>query len=167
MSNLRIGLDIDDTIVNFYGTYLSKFGVPKNDFVITKNVYKLKNNRDFWENLPKIREINCEVTLYCTKRISSKTFTRNSLINNNFPIKPIYQVYTQKGNKADKIKGKIDVFIDDSISNVIQMNKSGIPTLLIDAPHNQKFDYIGRIYSLDYTEIETVFNLLKNSNFMF
>ena len=52
-------------------------------------------------------------------------------------------------NKADLIKGKVDVFIDDSISNVIQMNKAGVPCLLYDRPHNQNYDFVGRIYSLD------------------
>lgn len=158
MTKLKIGLDIDNTIVEFWDTYVSKYGMPKSDHEVTRNVYKLKKNKQFWENLPKIREIGCEVTLYCTKRISSKVYTRNSLIKNGFPVRPIYQVYTQKGNKVDKIKGKVDVFIDDSVSNVLQMNKSGMPTLLIDDPNNQKFETNLRIYSLDYQEILTKYN---------
>ena len=50
---IKIGLDIDDTLVDFYGEYLKKFGKPKFDWNITKNVYRLKRNKQFWENLPK------------------------------------------------------------------------------------------------------------------
>ena len=31
---IKIGLDIDDTLVDFYGEYLKKFGKPKFDGVI-------------------------------------------------------------------------------------------------------------------------------------
>ena len=51
---IRIALDIDDTILDFLGFYKQYFSrdvdmISKN---ITKNVYKLRNNKQFWENLP-------------------------------------------------------------------------------------------------------------------
>ena len=117
MNKLRIGLDIDDTLLDFWNEYLKQFGNPKEDRVITRNVYKLRRNKSFWENLPKLRDIDFEPELYCTKRINPKSYTRKSLINHGFPVRPIYQMYYQKGNKADLIKGRVDVFVDDSISN--------------------------------------------------
>ena len=136
MKKLKIGLDIDDTLLDFWTEYIKCFGNPKEDRVVTRNVYKLRKNRNFWENLPKLREIDFVPELYCTKRINSKVYTKRSLEKHGFPIRPIYQMYYQKGNKADLIKGRVDVFIDDSISNFEMLNKSGVRCLLIDAPHN-------------------------------
>ena len=153
MNKLRIGLDIDDTLLDFWSEYLKQFGNPKEDRVVTRNVYKLRRNKSFWENLPKLRDIDFEPELYCTKRINPKSYTRKSLINHGFPVRPIYQMYYQKGNKADLIKGRVDVFIDDSISNFEMLNKSGIPCLLIDAPLNRHYETKHRIHDLNYETI--------------
>jgi hypothetical protein len=155
---LRVGLDIDDTILDFFGEYLKKFGKPKSDPQITKNVNKLKKDKQFWENLPKLREIDFIPELYCTKRINSKVYTRNSLVNNGFPIRPIYQMYYQHGNKATMIKGRVDVFVDDSVSNFVKMNNSGVFCLLMDASHNQSYSTDLRINDLNYKTILEKYN---------
>lgn len=158
--NPRIALDIDDTILDWWSAYKSRF--PNSDFtnqgVITRNVRKLKYDKDFWENLELLERPNFEPHIYSTKRISSKVYTRNSLIKNGLPIKPIYQTYYQHGNKADIIKGRCDVLIDDSYSNVAKAIRSGLPALLIDRPHNQNVECEFRIYNLDYEEILDAYN---------
>ena len=161
MKKLRIALDLDDTIFDFFGEYKKVFPGEKNlvDSTITKNVYKLKRNKSFWENLPLIEKPNFEPYIYATKRINSKNYTRNCLIRHELPIKPIYQMYYQKGNKADIIKGRCDVLIDDSITNVMQAIKAGLPALIIDRPHNQNGSPVFRIYSLDYKEILDAYEL--------
>lgn len=161
MEKIKIGLDIDDTLVDFWAEYLKKFGKPKEDRIITKNVYKLRKDKKFWENLPKLRDIDFIPELYCTKRINSKVYTRNSLEKHGFPIRPIYQMYYQKGNKADLIKGKVDVFVDDSISNFEMLNKSGILCLLIDAPSNRNYETPLKIYDLKYSTIINKYNEFK------
>lgn len=45
------------------------------------------------------------------------------------------------------------------------MNLSGLPCLLIDAPHNQSWGPIGRIYSLNIEEIEDVYELFIKTIF--
>lgn len=154
--DLRIACDLDDCIFDFLGAY-KKLYPKESDMIsknITRNVYKLKNNKNFWENLPLLEKPNFIPHIYATKRINSKIYTRNCLIKYGLPIRPIYQMYYQSGNKADIIKGRCDVLIDDSISNVIKAINSGLPALLIDRPHNQGFDNIVRIYSLDIEEIK-------------
>jgi 5'(3')-deoxyribonucleotidase len=159
--NLRVSFDIDDTLAGFWEAYIKMFPGDKNliDSVITKNVNTLRHNKEFWESLSVIDRPNFEPYNYCTKRVNCKSYTRNWLANNGFPIKPIYQVYYQKSNKADYIKGRCDVLIDDSISNVQNAIKSGLPALLIDRPHNQNGDPVFRIYSLDIEEIVWAYNL--------
>ena len=59
----------------------------------------------FWESLPKLRSIDFTPTLYCTKRINPKQYTKNWLKENNIPLAPVYQMYYQKGDKSRMIKG--------------------------------------------------------------
>lgn len=161
---IKVALDIDDTIADFLGSYYAKFGKPKHDYQITRNVYKLRNDKQFWEGLPLLEKIDFEPHIYSTKRINSKTYTKNWLKKNNFPIKPIYQMYHQQGNKADMIKGRCDVLVDDSYSNVIKAIKSGLPALLLDRPHNKHINTPYRIYSLRYVEIKNKYNDLFRNN---
>lgn len=157
-NKLRIGSDADGCIDDFWNPYINRFGIPKNDFEITKNVQrKLSLDRDFWINLPILHRLNFTPTLYCTKRTSPKTYLRRWLEINDFPIAPIYQVFYQHGSKAPLIKGRIDLFIDDSIANFIDINKSGIPCLLMDNPSNRHLGPMLRIHTLDIEEIEDVY----------
>lgn len=157
---MRIGLDLDGTVDDFMNPYLERFGSPKKDSEITKNVMQiLSKDRDFWLSLPVLRHIDFIPELYCTKRVNPKQWTRKWLIEHGFPNRPIYQMYYQHGNKATMIKGRVDVFVDDSISNFIKLNLSGVPCLLIDQPDNQEWGPIGRIYSLNKEEIVDAYNL--------
>lgn len=163
---LRIGLDIDDTICAFMNPYIERFGIPNKDSEITKNVNRiLINDRDFWLNLPVINRPNFNPTLYCTKRVNSKVWTKKFLELNDLPIAPIYQVFCQLSSKAPRIKGRVDVFIDDSISNFIDLNLHGIPCLLMDSTYNRQWGPVGRIYSLEREEIEECYNLFIDTLF--
>lgn len=155
MNNLRIALDIDDTILKWFEAYQKRFPGERNlvQHIITRNVRKLQYDREFWENLELLERPNFEPYIYSTKRIIPKSYTRNSLLKHGLPVKPIYQTYNQNGNKADIIKGRCDVLIDDSYSNVAKAIKSGLPALLIDRPHNQNVECEFRIHHLDYNEI--------------
>lgn len=162
---LRIGLDIDEVLADFFNTYLSLFGYPKSDGEITRNVQRiLSKDKDFWLNLPKLRDIDFVPELYCTKRVNPKQWTKQWLHNNGFTSSPVYQMLYQKGNKATMIKGRCDVFVDDSVSNFKAMNKRGVPCLLMDTPFNQDAGPVLRIYSLDKYEIEEVYNLGKEQS---
>lgn len=152
---LRIACDLDDTILDFIGAYTNRFGEA--DFTgfnptITQNVETLKRDKDFWENLPLLERPDFEPAIYCTKRINSKVYTRNSLKKNGLFVKPIYQLYSQADNKARIIKGRCDVLIDDSPYNVKQCIEAGLPALLIERPHNAGSDLIS-VSRLNYNEI--------------
>ena len=163
-SSLRIGLDLDDTCNYWYSEYLKLFGKPTSDSEITKNVEKkLKTNREFWLNLPIKCRPDFKVALYCTKRVSNKNYSKQWLEQHEFPKAPVYQMYTQLGNKARMIKGRVDVFVDDSVYNMIKMNLAGVPCLLMDSPYNREWGPIGRIYSLDLEEIEETYKLFMDT----
>lgn len=159
METIRIALDLDDTIFDFLGAYKEAFPGEKNmiNSNIDKNVFSLRKNKKFWENLPLLELPNFEPYIYATKRINSKTYTRNCLIKHGLPVKPIYQIYHQTGNKANIIKGRCDVLIDDSVFNCYQALKVGFPAILITRPHNVNSDYPYRINKLDLAEILEVY----------
>lgn len=167
--SLKIILDIDDTInywLDHYKKWYNTDKYPKHleNHVITRNVYKLRDNKDFWLSVPVARYPDFEIVAYCTKRINKKNITREWLLKNGFQDAPIYQQYYQGGSKSKLIKGRCDVFIDDSISNFLECNSNGVFTLLIDAPHNQGFNTPFRIHSLEYREIEEKYYLIHNAS---
>ena len=91
---LKIGLDIDDTICDFIGPYLKRFGTPKRDSEITKNVSRiLINDKDFWMNLPIIHSptsfLPCIALRGCIQRTWPRQFreriTSSSNISNSLP----------------------------------------------------------------------------------
>lgn len=159
---IRIALDLDDVLFNFTKAYNDRFCKQKTyreNKTITRNVQKLRKDKEFWENLPKLRDIKGFVPeLYCTKRISSKTYTKNALKKHGFPNKPVYQVLTQGANKADYIKGRADVLVDDSWFNVKQALSVGFPAILITTPENKTIKCKYRIEDLSINEILPVYN---------
>ena len=157
---IRIALDLDDTVFDFLGAYREAFPGERNmiNSNIDKNVLSLRKNKKFWENLPLLEMPNFEPCIYATKRINSKTYTRNCLSRYGLPIKPIYQIYYQQGNKANIIKGHCDVLVDDSVFNCYQAMKVGFPAILITRPHNVHSDYPYRVNKLDIEEIIAVYN---------
>lgn len=163
---LRIGLDLDDCIFSWYPEYLKRFGQPKDDYEITRNVQRiLRKDKVFWENLPIINIPDFMPSLFCTKRVNSKVYTKNSLRRIGLHNVPVYQVWLQSTNKADKIKNKVDVFIDDSVRNWIQMNMSGLPCLLIANENNEHIGPIAKVYSLRYEHILDTYNLFMQTIF--
>lgn len=157
---IRIALDLDDTVFDFLGAYREAFPGERNmiNSNIDKNVFSLRKNKKFWENLPLLEMPNFEPCIYATKRINSKTYTRNCLSRYGLPIKPIYQIYYQQGNKANIIKGHCDVLVDDSVFNCYQALKVGFPAILITRPHNVHSDYPYRVSKLDIEEIMEVYS---------
>ena len=160
---LEVGFDLDDTIFGFSEGYLKRFKhFPKYDWAITRNVTNiLIHERDFWINLPVIRRPNFEPKLYCSSRVNKKAWTKKALEINNLPNSPLYQVPGYHIPKSRYIKGRIDVFIEDSPHQWINLNLAGIPCLLIDGKNNQEYGPLLKIYSLDYNEIEDAYYLGK------
>lgn len=151
---LEIGLDIDQVLADFMNPYIDRFGIQP-DKMITKHCTKiLSKDRDFWINLPKIQDIDFTPSIYCSKRVNPKQWSKDWLIKNGFPNVPLYQLFYQRGNKARMVRNKVDVFIDDSPSNCMDLLKAGIPCLLMDSNWNREFNTPLRIYSLQYSEIE-------------
>lgn len=167
----KIGLDIDDTLASFFDRYKVYFDTKKHparlkEPNVTKNVVRvLKFDRDFWLDLPVKHTCNFIPELYCTSRVCNKLWTKEWLRRNGFPNSPVHQIFGHKVSKVPRIKGKVDLFIDDSLHNFIDLNLAGIPCLLIDSEYNKWWKHSGRVHSLDINEILEVFNDFKNNEF--
>ena len=165
--NLKVSLDMDGVLVNFYDHYISKFGIPKSDLEITKKVMNvLIKDKEFWMTQPLINIPNFQPCCYCTSRVIPKQWIKQQLEINNLPKAPIYQVFGYTISKYSQIKRSgANLHIDDSLSVFIDLNTRGIPCLLLDSPNNQEWGPIGRIYSLNRDEIEDTYYLFINTMF--
>ena len=161
-------MDLDGCLCDFYGPYLNRFGNPKSDTDITRNVQTvLSKDKDFWLNLPVINQLNFVPRQYTTARIIPKRWIKEYLDKELFPKAPVYQILGYGLSKYSKIKmGGCHLHIDDSLSVFKDLNKKGIPCLLLDSPENRSWDEpVGRIYSLDRDEIEYAYYLFKETIF--
>lgn len=165
--NLKISCDIDGVLADFYGPYIARFGMPKKDSEITKNVIGvLKTDKKFWLNLPVINQLNWEPRQYTTARVIRKQWIKEYLNKELFPKAPIYQIHGYGLSKYRKVRmGGCDLHIDDSLSVFLDLNRKGVPCLLLDSPFNQDWGPIGRIYTLDKDEIEDTYHLFKETVF--
>jgi len=166
--NLNISVDIDGVLCDFYNPYLERFGQPKKDIEITKNVRNiLINDKSFWLNLPVINHLNFTPRQYTTARVIKKQWIKDYLEKESFPKAPVYQIHGYSLSKYSKIKmGGCHLHIDDSLSVFKDLNAKKIPCLLLDTPENRHWNEpIGRIYSLDKDEIEDTYWLFKKTIF--
>lgn len=165
---MKISIDIDGVLCEFYQSYYNRFGIPKKDSEITKNVKNiLIHDKDFWMNLPVINELNWTPRQYTTARVIRKQWIKDYLQKEMFPKAPIYQIFGYGLSKYRMIKmGGCDFHIDDSLSVFFDLNSKGIPCLLLDNPDNRSWtEPVGRIYSLDKEEIEDTYILFKETVF--
>lgn len=162
---LKIGSDLDGVIFDFDSGYLKRFKkFPKYDWAITRNVtHILIKEKEFWINLPVIRRPDFEPKLYCSSRINRKSWSKKAIEINDLPNSPLYQVPGYNIPKSKYIKGRIDVFIEDSPHQWKALNEAGIPCLLIDSPNNKEYGPILKINTLDYDEIEDAYYLGKET----
>lgn len=166
--NLKISMDLDGVLADFYNPYFNRFGKPTKDLEITKNIQTiLLKDKDFWLNLPVLNYLNFTPHQYTTARIIPKQWIKEYLIKEGFPKAPIYQIPGYSLSKYSKIKmGGCHVHIDDSLSVFMDLNKKGIPCLLFDTLENKCWNEpVGRIYSLDKEEIESTYYLFKSTIF--
>lgn len=161
--HLQIGCDLDDTIFGFSKGYLKRFKkFPNHDWAITRNVTNiLIHERDFWVNLPVIRRPDFKPKLYCSSRVNKKAWSKKAIEINDLPNSPLYQVPGYHIPKSKYIKGRVDVFIEDSPYQWKALNLAGIPCLLIENRNNKDIEPVLKIYSLNYDEIESAYYLAK------
>lgn len=145
----KIGLDIDEVICDWVNPWCSKYGhtTPDSWYFSYKNRERLdtctEELQEFYRNLPpKIspKDIPFEPHAYITSRSLPIALTMDWIERNGFPTKPVYCVGFGESKVEVAKQSGIDVFVDDNFSNFVELNKAGICTYLLDAPHNQRYE---------------------------
>ena len=114
------------------------------------NLEILREDKEFWVNMPVIHRPSFEVDYYVTARSIPIEWTQEAIQRNNLPKAKIYTL-PWNVSKIETLKSLgVNVFIDDKNETFKECLNSGIFCYLMDAPHNQHYD-VGhhRIYDLN------------------
>lgn len=165
----KIGLDIDGVLADFSLAWSIKYpeiSATPHSWYFDRKVSDrfdsmLKNNTldDFYLNIPtliNVSELPFDPRCYITSRPVRTVISEHWLDKHGFPAKPVITVDVGR-SKVDAAKEMgIEIFIDDSFDNFVDLNNNGIFTYLYTAPWNIKYN-VGhmRLDSLDKLPILT------------
>jgi len=145
----KIGLDIDGVLADFTG-YLMKVSGNEdhkaehwNDPIVRREFEKIKKDPEFWANIPPLmsgKEVPFEVHCYITARSIDPSVTQAWLDKNHFPSATLYCVGIGESKIEIAKKAGMDIFVDDSYTNFVELNNAGVFTYLYSAPYNLKYD---------------------------
>ena len=150
-----IGCDLDDVIFDFTGSYEKRFDTKlsdywNGDYNMSKNLEQLKNEKDFWVNMPVKNRPSFEVDYYITARSIPVEWTKEAIQKNNLPKAPVYSL-PWNVSKIDTLKELgVDIMIDDKYSTFKECKENGIFCYLMNSDTNQHYN-VGqhRIYDLN------------------
>lgn len=149
LRDVKIGLDIDEVLADWVGARCDKFGYNKPDYwnfsyENKKHFDDLTDSgelKEFYLNIPaKVdpNDIPFEPHCYITSRSIPDAITKEWLQRQGFATAPVYSVGFGQ-SKVDVAKeAGIDLFVDDSFKNFVELNNAGICTFLWDAKHNRR-----------------------------
>lgn len=157
LKHKKIGLDIDGVICDFHKDYCEQFDVPEPKswachYNTKEHLEEATKTSDFYLALKPLispDSIPFEPHCYITSRSIPVEWTREWIYKNGFPTKPVYTVPFGASKVEVAKQSGIDIFVDDSYDNFVELNKAGICTFLMDSSHNQRYN-VGykRIHSL-------------------
>ena len=149
----NIGLDVDGVLADFATAWSNMFpevsATPNSwyfDRKIGERFNEMRNNNtlnDFYLNIPvltKPEDIPFDPCCYITSRPVPVEITEQWLCDNGFPAKPVYSINVRESKVSIAAKSGIDIFVDDSYENFVDLNNNGIFTYLYSAPWNNKYD---------------------------
>lgn len=150
-----VGCDLDDVIFDFTGSYEKRFNTKlsdywNGDYNMNSNLEQLKNEKDFWVNMPVKNRPSFEVDYYITARSIPVEWTEEAIQQNNLPKAPVYSL-PWNISKIDTLKKLgVNIMIDDKYATFKECKENGIFCYLMNAASNQHYN-VGhhRIYNLD------------------
>lgn len=160
----KIGLDIDDVLCKWCDSWADKFGYnTPTSWYFSYNIkgdfqsMTQEEMEEFYLNMPRKinpEDIPFEPHAYITARSIPKEITEKWIQKNGFPTAPVYSIgFGQSKVDVAKESG-IDIFVDDRFDNFVELNKAGICTYLLTAPHNER-------YQVGHKRINSLKELIK------
>jgi hypothetical protein len=148
----KIGLDIDGILADWTGAwnkiYPEVLVQPSSWYLDRKVGKRFKQMRedgtlnDFYLDnvmpLMQPEELPFEPHCYITSRPVPVEITEQWLDKYHFPAKPVYSLDACASKVQVAKDAGIEIFIDDSFDNFVELNKAGITTYLYSATWNQK-----------------------------
>ena len=150
-----VGCDLDDVIFDFTGSYEKRFNTKlsnywNGDYNMSKNLEQLKDEKEFWVNMPVKNRPSFEVDYYITARSIPVEWTKEAIQKNNLPKAPVYSL-PWNVSKINTLKELgVDIMIDDKYSTFKECKENGIFCYLMNSDTNQHYN-VGhhRIYDLN------------------
>jgi len=149
----KIGLDIDGVLADWTKAWHEKYpeinATPSSwylDRQIKQRFEKMKKDGtldSFYLNVEPLisqEELPFEPHCYITTRPVSKEITEQWLDMHNFPKVKVYSVDVTHSKVEVAKEAGVEIFIDDSYGNFVELNNNGIFTYLYTAPWNIRYD---------------------------
>lgn len=149
----KIGLDLDGVLADFTGAWQKVYpeiSATPNSWYLDRKVSKRFTAMreegtldDFYLNIEpliKPEDLPFEPHCYITSRPVSKEISEQWLDNLGFPARTVYSVDIRQSKVEIAKSAGVELFIDDSFENFVELNNAGVLTYLYSAPWNSKHD---------------------------
>ena len=150
-----VGCDLDDVIFDFTGSYEKRFNTKlsdywNGDYDMGTNLEQLKNEKDFWVNMPVKNRPSFEIDYYITARSLPVEWTEEAIQRNNLLQAPVFSLPWNVSKLYTLKKLGVNIMIDDKYATFKECKENGIFCYLMDAASNQHYN-VGhhRIHNLD------------------
>lgn len=165
---MKVALDVDGVIANFYKAACEKFDEEYEDVETWDTPFILHNwneivaDTEMWRTLEVMNTVDFEFHCYLTSVPESVVEHRQHWLDNNLmPERPLMISY-DKVAMADE--HGLDVLIDDKPDNIEKWIKSGRKAIQY-VPHYSKMEIKSPYYTNDFSELKHILKELKEKHY--